>query len=59
MRFTTFAPLIALSLAACADGRRPQDSPAEAQGTVAPRAEGLYRGDPLAGPDLDPTDGPL
>ena len=27
--------------------------------TIAPGAEGLYPGDPLAGPDLDPSDDPL
>jgi hypothetical protein len=57
------APLLgALALAACADG--PPLSPSAADlnpgsdpglETIAPGSEGLYEGDPLAGPNLDPT----
>jgi hypothetical protein len=57
----------AVALAACSDGPPAAtgpadiaaDDPAEAQSTIAPGAEGLYEGDPLAGPDLDPSDDPL
>mgnify|MGYP000945074333 CR=1 FL=1 len=56
-----------LALAACSDGPPAAvgpadiaaDAPDEAQETIAPGAEGLYQGDPLAGPDLDPSDDPL
>lgn len=59
-------PLVLL-LAACSDGapspvtagNLSADSPADAEQTIAPGAEGLYEGDPLAGPDLDPSDDPL
>jgi len=65
LRLSPFA--LALLLAACSDGAPPPvgagdlsvDSPADAQQTIAPGAEGLYEGDPLAGPDLDPSDDPL
>ncbi len=67
MRTLAIALPLTLALAGCADGPPPPvsagdlaaDSPAEVQSTVAPGAEGLYPGDPLAGPDLDPTDDPL
>ncbi len=57
----------ALALAACADGPPAPvgpgdvaaDAPDDAQATIAPGAEGLYEGDPLAGPDLDPSADPL
>ena len=58
---------IGLLLAACSGGPTPAptagemslDSPSDAQETIAPGAEGLYEGDPLAGPDMDPSDDPL
>ena len=62
------APLLGLlALAACSDGPPAPvgpadlaaDDPAEMQSTIAPGAEGLYEGDPLAGPDLDPSADPL
>jgi hypothetical protein len=57
----------ALALGACADGppapvnpgEIATDPPEDAQETIAPGAEGLYEGDPLAGPDLDPSEDPL
>jgi hypothetical protein len=57
----------ALALGACADGPAAPvgagdiatDPPEDAQETIAPGAEGLYEGDPLAGPDLDPSEDPL
>ncbi len=60
-------PIGLLLLAACSEGppaaltagELSADSPADAQETIAPGAEGLYEGDPLAGPDLDPSDDPL
>jgi hypothetical protein len=58
-------PLVAaLALAACAEGPPPPVSPADtsldpAEQTIAPGAEGLYEGDPLAGPDTDAVDDPL
>ena len=59
-------PLLVL-LGACSDGPPvpvtagdlSADSPADAEQTIAPGAEGLYEGDPLAGPDLDPSDDPI
>jgi hypothetical protein len=69
MRIACLAAALALPicLAACADGTGGYDpTPMQADaagandlGTVAPGAEGLYEGDPLAGPDLDPADAPL
>ncbi|MBA3325685.1 MAG: hypothetical protein H0T41_10655 [Rhodobacteraceae bacterium] len=59
--------LATLTLAACSDGPPAAvgpadiaaDAPNEAQETIAPGPDGLYEGDPLAGPDLDPSADPL
>ncbi len=63
-RALPLATLLALALAACTDGPPAPVSSADTsldpgRESVAPGAEGLYEGDPLAGPDLDPTDDPL
>jgi len=58
------AAAAAFALSACADGAPAPVSPADTSldpglETIAPGAEGLYEGDPLAGPDLDPANDPM
>ncbi len=56
-----------LMLAGCAQGPAPDvppgamsaDDASSDQALTAPGAEGLYEGDPLAGPDMDPTSDPM
>ena len=64
---TSLTLATALALGACAAGPAPDD-PAGAlstddasadQALIAPGADGHYEGDPLAGPDLDPSADPM